>query len=830
MPAKTKEERTLTVAIQYIDLILKTLEDNHLLTEALNGPQAIWLDKRKIKLENADLDPFFSQEGKLNEKYQFDSRMEEFLRKIPLPPESTDRDRFQLYALMFSLPGTLYNQIRPVSFSNLENPTASPEFQEWHAQFDLYNTDAPKAVYEALQPVESVDDFRNQLVAVKAKLEQQLNSIISIAETKNPQLLLNREMLKEKEEIIAGNKLQIVKDFERNLTLNGEAFTLNNETAVPDLAKALDISEEQSLALIKAQSQHLYYAINCFISIKQDAAIITQLSERGIYVSWNEDSIRWNIQKKGEQITQTVSVQGLEFRDQNKELIHSIDASLSINFAFNTETGLWERNDAVHFSGSDSDKEFMTQLMNAEHFDINGRPELKPLVPYQFPKINKLLDFYLYDRENFSQRLNRHLPEHSEAIVAFLRNLEETLATKSLSLTDFVNNNEPKALHEFFRANPEIKELLGEGEFVVSNLKEKEALLMPAPKDDVIVWKYEALRDIPFANQKKFDKYWPYIDKGLPAKEVLDALNTHAADLDKPENAWKLDKMIALWKLAYPDQMSLSDEDIRFIIQNHNQFSSIANRSPEVFDQLMTHLIMFKDAQNKEVPSQLSYRVLITQLSSMVDALPADLANNFIELYKENILKDNTLMQEALVAANIPPSNPLSELAKQYDVFVSHSVSTVHQFEKEEANQKLFFDALIKLRGRAESSEVNSKDRMIIREMAHNLTIHGMNYFSGQAHDKKDLQAFRKTAVTMIETAEDQLSSKSKNWLGRQFQKLLSWIGNYFPSLKPKETKAEQTVSSVKDSMKFLSFKEQIKEVRGNDSKLDDSSPANKLM
>lgn len=823
MPAKTKEERTLTVAIQYIDLILKTLEDNHLLTEALNGPQAIWLDKRKIKLENADLEPFFSQEGRLNEAYQFDSRMKEFLRKIPLSPESTDRDRFQLYALMFSLPGTLFNQIRPVSFSDSENPTASPEFLEWHAQFDLYNTDAPKAVYKALQPVESVDDFKNQLVTVKAQLEQELNSIISIAETKNSQLLLNRESLKIKEEIVSGKKLQIVNDSERDLKFNGQTVVLNNTTAVSKLAEVLKISETQALDLVKAQSQHLSYAINYCIAHLQNSELYTQ---RGIIAKWNTASSRWNIEKNGDEFTQTYFIQGIQFWDTNGKMLHNIDAGLTIHFNFNPASGLWERNDAVHFSGSDSDKEFMTQLMNAEHFDINGRPELKPLVPYQFPKINKLLDFYLYDRENFSQRLNRHLPEHSEAIVAFLRNLEETLATKSLSLTDFVNNNEPKALHEFFRANPEIKELLGEGEFVVSNLKEKEALLMPAPKDDVIVWKYEALRDIPFANQKKFDKYWPYIDKGLPAKEVLDALNTHAADLDKPENAWKLDKMIALWKLAYPDQMSLSDEDIRFIIQNHNQFSSIANRSPEVFDQLMTHLIMFKDAQNKEVPSQLSYRVLITQLSSMVDALPADLANNFIELYKENILKDNTLMQEALVAANIPPSNPLSELAKEYDVFVSHSVSTVHQFEKEEANQKLFFDALIKLRGRAESSEVNSKDRMIIREMAHNLTIHGMNYFSGQAHDKKDLQAFRKTAVTMIETAEDQLSSKSKNWLGRQFQKLLSWIGNYFPSLKPKETKAEQTVNSVKDSMKFLSFKEQIKEVRGgNDSKLDDPSP-----
>ncbi|KTD51482.1 hypothetical protein Lqui_0326 [Legionella quinlivanii] len=830
MPAKTKEERTLTVAIQYIDLIIKTLEDTHLLTEALNGPQAIWLDKRKIKLENADLEPFFSQEGRLNEKYQFDSRIDEFLRKIPLPPESTDRDRFQLYALMFSLPGTLYNQIRPVSFSNLENPTASPEFQEWHAQFDLYNTDAPKTVYEALEPVTSLDDFKKQLVAVKAKLEQQHNSIISIAETKNPQLLLNREMLKEKEEIVEGNKLQIVKDFERNLTLNGQAFTLNNETAVPDLAKALEISEEQSMALIEAQSQHLYYAINCFISIKQDAAINTQLSERGIYVSWNEESIQWNIQKKGEQITQTVFVQGLEFRDQNKQLIHSIDASLSINFAFNTETGLWERNDAVHFSGSDSDKVFMTELMNAKHFDINGRAELKPLVPYQFPKINQLLDFYLYDRENFAQRLKNNLPEQAEAITAFLTGLEEALKKQSLSLHDFINSNEPKELHEFLRTNPEIKELLERGEFVVSNLIEKEPLLMPATKNDAIVWKYKALRDIAEASEKRFDQYWLLIGKSLAPKEVLDALNTPAAGLDKPGNAWKLDKMTALWKQAYPDQMNLPDEDIRFILQTHNQFSSIASRSPAVFDQLMTHLMMFRDAQSKDVPSQLSYRVLITQLSCMVDSLPANLANDFIELYKNNILNNNIPMQEALAAANLPPSHPLSGLARQYDVFVTHSVSTVYHFDKEEANQKLFFAAVIELRGRAESPEVNSGDRMIIRKMADNLTMHGMNYFSGQAHDKKDLQAFRKTAVTMIETAEDQLSSKSRTWLGRQFQKLLSWIGQYVPLLKPKETKADQTVSSVKDSMKFLSFKEQIKEARGDDPKPDDSSPANKVM
>ncbi|WP_146740052.1 hypothetical protein [Legionella quinlivanii] len=822
MPAKTKEERTLTVAIQYIDLILKTLEDPDLLTKALNGTEGLRLQEgnRKIQLESLDLNPFFTEKGTLKDKYVL-NRIDEFLQKIPLSPQITDRDRFQIYGLTFTLPAFMHEQLLP-DWRSLGLTTESTEIQEWNALFELYRTEAPKAVYEALQAVKSLDDFKNQLVTVKAQLEQQLNSIISIAETKNPQLLLNRENLKIKEEIIPGNKLQIVKDSERDLTFNGQTFVLNNTTAISDLVKVLEISEAQALVLVQAQSQHIAYGVDYSI-----VHLKAPLDERGIGVWWNKDSGNWNIEKKDDEFTQTYTRRGIQFRDFYGVLLHEIDAELTIRYNFNSETGLWDRNDAVHFSGSDSAKEFMTQLMNAEHFDINGRPELKPLVPYQFPKINKLLDFYLYDRENFAQRLNRHLPEHSEAIVAFLRNLEEKLATKSLSLTDFVNNNEPKALHEFFKANPEIKELLGEGEFVVSQLQEKEALLMPAPKVDIIVWKYEALRDIPYASETRFNKYLPHIGKTLPAKEVLDALNTHAADLDKPENAWKLDKMIALWKLAYPDQMNLPDEDIRFIILNHNQFSSIANRSPEVFDQLMTHLIMFKDAQSKEVPSQLSYKVLITQLSSMVDALPADLARDFIELYKENILKDNILMQEALVAANIPPSNPLSELAKEYDVFVSHSVSTVHQFEKEEANQKLFFDALIKLRGRAESSEVNSKDRMIIREMADKLTIHGMNYFSGQAHDKKDLQAFRKTAVTMIETAEDQLSSKSKNWFGRQFQKLLSWIGQYFPSLKPKETKAEQTVSSVKDSMKFLSFKEQIKETKGDDSKRDDSSPAN---
>ncbi|WP_058522959.1 hypothetical protein [Legionella birminghamensis] len=816
MPEKTQKEMKLTTAVELIDLILKTIDDPALMAKAIDGPKGLWNGTSKIKITDPKLGLYFDSNGNLKEGYGFDSRIDEFLKNLPKDDALSSRDQFVLYGLFFSGPAELFETKMPTDFIASGGSTNSPEFEAWNAMGPVCTVEAPHAIYSELKPVQSIDNLKTQLLAVRQRFINKIGyDDISIAATQNPQLLNNRRNLEEIAEIKENDKPQMLKDLERNLTINGQKLDLEKNSALAgQIATALDISEDEAEKLIKAQSQHIYYAANCFISPQQGAAIHEQLSERGIFVQWNTDSIVWDISKEGDELAQTVIVKNMEFYDDRKTLIHTIDCSLRIDFTFNKEEGVWKRNDLVHFKGDEAAKEFMTQLMTEQAFKINNQPVLKPLVPYQFPKIDTLLGFYRFDRDLFAQRLKGIVPDHAESIMGFLHGMEDELAKKNLTLRDFLENNNPQALPGFLSENPEIKSFLENGEIVISSLIQNQKKLMPSPKEDALVWKYDALQRIPFANEAGLKKYLDVVGKLLTAGEVLDALMTNAKGIEKPENAWKLEKMVGLWKQTYPDYASIPEENIKSILVKLSQFSDFAVSNSPVFEQLITHLVMLDDLQSKEIPSKLGCRVLIAHLMSLVDGLPDKEKNEFTAIYKNTILDHDIAMQEALIAAKIPLKHSLAALAQQYNIFPMHSVNDVLHFEREEENQRAFFTAIADLRMQAESPLVSNADRAIIKNMADNLTMHGMVYFTGESHDKKDLNEFKQTARNLVENAENHLSSTSKSWLGRQIQKLLAWIGNYISFLKPKEEPAQHSVSTVKNTISFLNFKAEVKAVR----------------